>query len=99
MRGDAAVRGAEHGVVAVEAASRVAAVSGRAFVAVRGIVVKIDAAGALHEIAADRRHVADLRGGASQDRLGEQRETLALTPVGCDGGVLHSGANSKPAAF
>ena len=60
VRGDAALRGAEHGVVAIEAVSRVAALAGRAFVAARGIVVEIEAAGALHEIAADRRHVADL---------------------------------------
>ena len=48
---------------------RVAALAGRALVAARSvIVVEIDAAGALEQVAADGRHVADLRRGAGQDR-------------------------------
>ena len=92
-------RGAEHGVVAVEAVARVAAVARNALIAARGVVVEIEAAGALHEIAADRRHVADLGGGAGQDRLGEQGKTLAHTPIGRDGGVLHAGADPQAPAF
>ena len=86
-------------MVAIEAVARVAALAGRALIAARGVVVEIDAAGALHEIAADRRHVADLGGGAGQDRLGEQRKALAHTPIGRDGGVLHAGADAQAAAL
>src|ERR1700721_3999595 len=99
MRGDAALRGAEHGVVAIEAVSRVATVPGRSFVAASSIVVEIEAAGALHEIAADRRHVTDLRGGAREDRLGEQGKPLAHTPISGDDSVLHSGADLQASAF
>ena len=47
-----------------------------AFVAARRLVVKVIAARALHQIAADRRHIANLPGRAEQNRLRQKRITL-----------------------
>ena len=91
--GDAGRRGAEDRVDAVEAVDRVAALARAALVAARTfVVVEIGAAGALEEVAADRRHVADLRRGAGQDRAGQHRVALA------HGAVLGDRACSSRAA-
>jgi len=50
-------------------------------------VAKIPAAGALQEIAADRRHVAHLRRGAGQQCLGDNRITPAQ--IGIVGEIAH----------
>ena len=68
--------------VAVLAAAGVAAGAGVAPVAGAGGVLEIGAAGALHQVAADGRGVAQLRRGARQQRLGDQREG------GCEGAVV-----------
>ena len=86
-------------MIAVEAVDRVAALARAALVAARGVVIEIGAARALQEIAADRRHVADLRRSAGEDRLREQGKALAHTPVGRDRGVLHAGADQQAAAL
>jgi hypothetical protein len=69
--GDAGFAGPEHRVVARRTAERGAAAAGRPLVAVRegGGVAEIGAAGPLHQVAADRRHVAELGGGGLPQRL------------------------------
>ena len=62
---------AQDGVQPVVAAARVATGAGVAFVAGAGDIVEIGATRPLHEIAADRRGVAKLCGGAGQERLGD----------------------------
>jgi len=64
MSGDAGRRCAEDGVNAVEAVQGVAASARGALVAARGLIVEVGAAGALQDVAAHRRHVADLPAGA-----------------------------------
>ena len=72
--GDAGLADAEHGVDAVDTFHRGAARAGIALVAVgiRG-VAKISAAGALENIAAEARHVADLLAGGELERLRDHR--------------------------
>ena len=43
----------------------------------RRVVIEVVAARALHQVAADRGHVADLSGGAEHDRLRQHRIALA----------------------
>ena len=69
MGGDAGRAPAEHGVVPVLAGERVAAGAELAPVAGAGGVVEIAATRALHDVAADRGRVAQLRRGARQQRL------------------------------
>jgi hypothetical protein len=68
MRRDTGFARSEDGVDAVDAFNRRAARAGLAFVAGHRRVVKIKAAGALHEIAAGRRHIAQLRRCAGENR-------------------------------
>jgi hypothetical protein len=58
----------------VVAAARVATRAGRALVAGAGRIVEVGAAGALQEIAADGRGIAQLRRRSRQQRLGHGRE-------------------------
>ena len=67
---------AEDRVHAVEAADRRAARARLAFVAGRRDVVEVGAARALQEVAADRRHVAQLLRGAGQQRARQHRIAL-----------------------
>jgi Transposase domain (DUF772) len=61
MRGNAMRRCAEDRMNAIEALDGVAALAAFAFVAACRIVVKIVATRALHQVAADRRHITNLR--------------------------------------
>ena len=99
MHGDAGVAGAQHGVDAVEALQRRAAAARRAFVAGLGGVVEVIAAGPLQEIAGGSRLIAQLPGGAIQQRPGEHRITLAHPPVGREVGIGDGRANAQPALF
>ena len=67
--GDALLARAQDRVHAVEAVDRGAAGARFALVAGRGRVVEVVTARPLHQVAARRRHVAELRRGARQDRL------------------------------
>ena len=83
MRSDARLRAAEDGVHAVLAIDRRAAAAGIALVARRERqLAEVRAARALHQVAADRRHVAQLRRGAGEQRLRDDREALWRTS-GC----------------
>ena len=73
MRRNAGFARAEDRVHAVEAGDGGAAAAGLALIAGRRDVVKIIAARALQKIAAGRRHVAQLRRGAGQDRARQHR--------------------------
>ncbi len=69
-----------------------------ALVAGRSRVVEVAAARPLHQVAADRRHVAQLRRRTGQDGLREQRiAPLDLLVVG-DVGVRHERAEPQPAS-
>ena len=60
-----------------------AAAAGLALVAGRRGVVEVGAARPLHQVAADRRHVAQLRRGAREDRLATAADSaLDLRVVG-----------------
>jgi hypothetical protein len=82
-------------MVAVE---RRAPAAGRTLVAGRERrVVEVRATGALHEVAADGRHVAQLRRGAGNERLREQR--IPLSDEGMIGrvAVAHQCADANAA--
>lgn len=69
--------------------------SGRAFIAlaITGII-KVKAASALQEIAADRRHIANLRRCSRQQCLRQNRILLADQGMGGNGGIPSHGADS-----
>ena len=92
--GDAVLARAQDRVHAVEAVDRGTAGPRLALVAGRGRVVEVGAARPLHQVAARRRHVAELRRGARQDGLRQQRVApLDLRVVG-DVRVRHERAES-----
>src|SRR5262249_16304567 len=71
MDGDARVARAQDRVDPVHATDGRAVGPGVPFVAVRGRVVEVRAAGALQQVAADRGVVAELTRGAREQRLGK----------------------------
>src|SRR4029453_5886319 len=73
MHGDAGLAPAEHRIHAVEAVDRAAACAGLALIARHARVIKVEAASALEEVAAGRRHVAQLRRSSSEDGARKQR--------------------------
>ena len=86
-------------MIAVEALDRVAALARLALVAARSVVVvEIGAARTLEQVAADGRHVADLRRCAREDRPGQHRIARPHQPMLGDCGVARSGADPQPAA-
>ena len=95
MRRDAGVARAEDRVHAVEALDGGAAAAGLAFVAGRRGVIEIGAARALQEIAAGRRHVAQLLRRACQDRACEQRIALLDQRVIGEIGIRHERADPQ----
>ncbi len=98
---DAGLAGAEHRVVAGDAVERGAAAAGRAFVAGgedRGIA-EIGAARPLQQVAADRRHVADLCRGALRERLRDRRKMLAHRRIVGDGAHLRECADRGAAGI
>ncbi len=99
MRRDTARGPAENRVVAVEAVDRIAAGAGRALVAARGVVVEIDAARALQDVAADGGHVADLAGRARENRARQHREARAHGAVLGDRRIACRRADHEPAVL
>ena len=95
MGGDAGVARAEDRRAARLAALRVAAGAGIALVAGAGGVEEIGAARALHQVAAERRGVAQLRRGAGERRLGDQR--IALATASREIGVARQRADAAAA--
>ena len=98
MHRDAGFARAEDGVHAVEAADGRAARAGLAFVAGRRNVVEVGAARALQEVAADRRHVAQLLRGAGQQRARQHRIAPLHHWVIGKIGVAHERPDAKAAA-
>ncbi len=100
MRRDARVRGTEDGMDAVEPLARVTARARCPLVAARSVgIVEIGASRPLEQIAADRRHVADLRRCTGQDRARQHRIALAHQPVLGQRGVADRRADQQPAAL
>ncbi len=66
----------------------------RALVAGRAGVAEIAAAGALEQVAAERREVAHLRRGAEQQRFGE--DAVAVPHLGMRGRVAHPHQRAEP---
>ena len=98
VRGDATLARADDRVDAVEAVSRRTARAGMALVAcLERRVVEVVAAGALQQIAADGRHVAQLGRRAGQQCLGQQRVAVAHGAVVGQGGVAHHRADAQTA--
>ncbi len=91
MGGGALLGPAEDGVLGgVVRLERAAARTGRPLVARQwNVGAEVRAAGALLEVAADGRHVAQLGGGGEQQRLGEDRTLAGDLRVG--GEVAHAG--------
>ena len=98
MHRDAGVARAEDRVHAIVAVDGGAAAARLAFVAGRRGVVEVVAARALQEIAAGRRHVAQLLRGAGHDRAGEHRIALLDQRVIGEIGVAHERADAQAAA-
>src|SRR5215218_241928 len=69
MRGDAARRGSEDCVHPIDAVDRITPRPRAPLVTLRGLVVEVGTAGSLHQVAADRGHVANLSRGAEHDCL------------------------------
>lgn len=89
---------AENRMLALHAVARGAARAGVALVAgVEADVVEVMAARALHQIAADRRHIAQLRRGAGQQRGLQQRIVRAHQRMICGIGIADHRANADAA--
>ena len=99
VRGDTVFRGAQYGVYAIEAADCIATRSRSAFVAASRFVVEVVTTRALHDVAADCRHVSDLARGAEEDRLRKHGEAPANAAVVRHRSILHLGADRDPAVF
>ena len=87
----------DHAELAAEPVERGAAGTRLAFVAGLGRVVEVRAAGALEEVAGSRRPVAQLPGGAGEQR---PRQDAVIAPnalVGREIGVAHQRADAQPA--
>jgi hypothetical protein len=95
MGGDTSVRPPEDGVIAIHAVKRGAARTRAPFVAREAILVaEIGASRALHDVAANRRHVAQLSGCGEQQRLREDRKAGA--DLRMRGHVAHAGERTDP---
>jgi hypothetical protein len=97
VHGDALLAPPEDRVHSVEPFPRAAAGSGLPFVARHRRVVEVRTSRALHQVAAVGRHVAELRGGARDDGLTEQRVLLADQRMVGRVGVLRERADGDAA--
>ena len=97
VRGHAVDARPEHRVATVEPIEGRASGAGVAFVACRRLVVEVQAPGALHQVAADGCHVAQLAGCAVQDRLGQHRVAGADERVLGEAAVAHHRADPDAA--
>jgi hypothetical protein len=95
--GDAPVAGAEHRVDAVEPLQRGAAGAGLALVAGLGDVVEVVAARPLQQVAAGGGLVAELAGGAGEQRAAEHAVVPAHARVRGEVAVAYRGADAQPA--
>ncbi|OEJ93759.1 hypothetical protein J116_004035 [Streptomyces thermolilacinus SPC6] len=93
--GDAQVRVAEHGVVAVDAVAGAAAAAGGALVARLGEVLEVGAAGALEEVAPGGGGVAELAGGAGEQGAGHGGVAGADEGVRGEVAVADGGADAQ----
>src|SRR5580693_631446 len=95
MGGNAGAARAQDRMLAILALDRAAARTGRTLVAGKVGATEIDAARALHQVAADSRHVTHLRRGAGQEggtgRRGEPHRVLLVGSAGVGEGVGHAG--------
>ena len=82
---------------AVDAVDGRAAAAGLALVAGRRRVVEVEAARPLQQVAAGRRHVAQLLRGAGQDRARQQRIALLDQRMIGEVGVRHERADAQAA--
>ena len=98
MGGDTAIAPADDRMRAVVAAACIAARCRRALVAGRGDIVEIGAARALHQIAADRRCIPQLRRRSGQKRFGDGREAPREIAVVSYLGIADQRANAHSAA-
>ncbi|MNP22953.1 hypothetical protein D3C76_1156440 [compost metagenome] len=97
MGGDTLIAGTENRVDPVQTVPGRATAAGPAFVARYARVIEVITAGALQQVAAGAGHVAQLRRGARQDGLGQQR-IAALDPrVPGQVGIAHQGSDHHPA--
>ena len=92
------IAGAEDGVTPIEALDGGATAARLALIAGRRRVVEVRASRALHEVAAGRRHIAELLGGAGHDRAGENRIVFLDERMIGKIGVAHERADAQPAA-
>jgi hypothetical protein len=97
MGRDAGFAGAEDCVATIEAADGRAAAAGLAFVARHCRIVEIGATRPLQQVAAGRRHVAQLCRSAGKDRTGEQRVALLDQRMIRKVGIRHERADAQPA--
>ena len=82
---------------AIEALNGVTTTPVHSLIAMRGGVIEIVAAGALHKVAASCCHIAKLRGCASKNRLREQRIFLANKDMRREVAVSHHRSNEQTA--
>ena len=92
-------RGSQYRMYAIEAFDCIATRSRSAFVAARRFVVEVVTTRALHDVAADCRHVSDLARGAEEDRLRKQGEALANDRHDSPPRIFHLGPDGDPAVF
>ena len=97
MGGDAGLAAADHGVLAAVAADRRAAAARDALVARLVGVVEVGAARALQQVARGRRHVAQLAGGAGQQRAREHAVVAPDARIGGEIGVADQRADAQAA--
>jgi len=97
MNRDAGVARAQDGVDAVDPGDRRTPAARRAFVAAVQRVVKVRAARALKQIAADRCLVAELARGAGEQRFGEHPVAAADAHIGGSVGIRGLGADANSA--
>ncbi|MNQ93682.1 hypothetical protein D3C85_1091620 [compost metagenome] len=95
MRGDTLRTGAKDGVDSIQTVPSRATAAGLTFIARHAGVIKIITTGALQQIAASACHIAQLRRGARQDGLGQQRVTLLDQGVPGQVGVADQGADHQ----
>src|SRR4051812_30671588 len=96
MSRDARVAHTDDRVLATEAADGRAAAAGDTFVAGLVGVVEVGATGTLEKVAAGGRHVAQLAGGAGDERAGEQAIIAPHARVGGKIGVAYQPTDAQP---
>jgi len=95
MGRDAGGGGAQDGEIAVVALARWAPSPRRPFIAGQGNILEVDATSPLQEVPSGRGEVAQLPGGAGEQRLREQGETRPDDPIGGEVAVPCRRADSR----